>query len=1323
MSDEHNEQQQQLVVDARIVTLKIQLPETSENLEIPCSIDDFLFDIVETLKVLPSTREFTSYELTSAANTKLSNETLISELVKENEDSVLIKLIPLAYNEVSARKHVIAVREYANLESKSDSFNDVLGVGYGQSTYSELELTDKEIEEKKETEKKEEESTPISDAEKSEISSLVADILTLKPDLDIVSAKKTLKPLPAVKSLFISQWSPANISRKLAGDLFYLQIQTLESEIFQITAHVSGFFVNNSSNSHFDGSIHKPRNGKQLFNYSLISLLKTLSPLFEAQLKKNDELLSKFAFETYIVPDSTNIRSPWFVKELENPTADLGKSQYNLLHGGIDGLDLKVDWNKDYQSLKGLSKSNLPERISRDQSLISKSSDFTIASIKGALSIIRGEIEPVNPDENPDYFVYLRNGIFYSKAIDSIGQFKSTGGIEAARSCAGKDVTALKYLNQYDINNVHSLLTTVVDYLGHRVICQAPVPGIFSDDDVAPQENEEEESLEQTVKYGFIDDHSDVVSDESFVETFKNVGEAFHLKPHKIWNNDGSKVVDVVTSGYTKGTKGTDGKSYIIDMFRSTPLDIEFIDENYDSSKEDSYPHRETLLRHEAISEWIKRETAVAVKKETERLEKEGKIDSESKPTIGVDNALFLLNPDAFSLTPAPSKELADELKKDEEKVREVSKFVSQILVPEFVKEMELSEVYNAIDGAHLSEVLHSVGINMRYLGKIATLALERKEGYLKQREEGYAEIAALNKEIEEQEEKEIAEKKAKLEEKIKLRNEAIEKGEQVPDFSKELEEEKAAEEAREKEEADLPTKINTIPTPALLDSLYTISVTEMIARATKHFLRKQLGSVPLPLASHVISHVHNCLLSSKANPTPEAPKVDALLASVYKNTDLSILEKDSKYVIDSITKEVFIRFRFNLPENWVDLIRPIQLLKSIALKFGIQWKKRDYAFTREQLDAQIEEQKSHAESANGSAREEKYGKKKGRKSSPSPKEDAVEVSVSSTTFTPEDIVCIAPLVKESILESSVIADTWEAGMLKLSSGETEQLQEGSLYANQAIQFAERIYGSVHNITASYNSKLGSLYASSNDYVDAIAFLKRSFQVFERCSGVDSYQASLALNQLANVYVSNGQLINSVKIYKRLINYWVLASNKYHPNVVGILTSLAVLLMRLQMTSEAIKVFVQATELCNESYGEVNQQSAFFRYQLSQLYFTEKKYDDAIEQSKKAFEIYKSTLGLKDRTTIESRKLYNGLRGYAAHLKTQAKNLQEQEQEARKLEQEHHIKAKQAQKARQVTPNPELANKSIDDIVAFISGSDSDGKKKKKNNKKKNSKK
>jgi hypothetical protein len=42
--------------------------------------------------------------------------------------------------------------------------------------------------------------------------------------------------------------------RKLQGDLLYLEVQTLENSLLNITCSTMGFYINKSENKHFDGN-------------------------------------------------------------------------------------------------------------------------------------------------------------------------------------------------------------------------------------------------------------------------------------------------------------------------------------------------------------------------------------------------------------------------------------------------------------------------------------------------------------------------------------------------------------------------------------------------------------------------------------------------------------------------------------------------------------------------------------------------------------------------------------------------------------------------------------------------------------------------------------------------------------------------------------------------------------------------------------------------------------------------------------------------------------------------------------------------------------
>lgn len=61
---------------------------------------------------------------------------------------------------------------------------------------------------------------------------------------------------PCLKALHLSGWNPPPGNRRLQGELFYIEVETIETRKAVITASTSGFFVNQSGSS-FNPSMEK----------------------------------------------------------------------------------------------------------------------------------------------------------------------------------------------------------------------------------------------------------------------------------------------------------------------------------------------------------------------------------------------------------------------------------------------------------------------------------------------------------------------------------------------------------------------------------------------------------------------------------------------------------------------------------------------------------------------------------------------------------------------------------------------------------------------------------------------------------------------------------------------------------------------------------------------------------------------------------------------------------------------------------------------------------------------------------------------------------
>ena len=330
--------------------------------------------------------------------------------------------------------------------------------------------------------------------------------------------------------------------------------------------------------------------------------------------------------------------------------------------------------------------------------------------------VARGEVAPLNPTESKDAQIFVYNNVFYSFGADGVGTFTSEGGDEAARVAVGKDVEGVKAVNQLDIAGLAAPGTIIVDYLGKRLVAQSIVPGIFK----------QREPEEHQVDYGGVEGRDVVAENEAFVPTFSQVSKALKVKKHAVWDKEGNKHI-LEGSVETKGLLGTDGRKYILDLYRLTPLDITWHEENWSDNTDENgkpsthnYPHRMTVLRPELVEsywrlkmgEYVKDEhekrKTTATKLQTPSLTNGSEESSTNGVNLGgpesaagseertveqsaeqerVDISAFslTLNPDVFCAQVPQTDEEKEEWARDEREVRTVCEHLHNKVIPDMV--------------------------------------------------------------------------------------------------------------------------------------------------------------------------------------------------------------------------------------------------------------------------------------------------------------------------------------------------------------------------------------------------------------------------------------------------------------------------------------------------------------------------------------------------------------------------------------------------------------------------------------------------------------
>ncbi len=1103
--------------------------------------------------------------------------------------SAEMTLVEDPYTEKEARLHVIRVREL--IGAAGDRIDTLHGILSG------LSLHDSVLAEQ-----------PAQDGANAGSGHPMAGYEFEKPGVISNLLPAAQDPAPkTVKSISVSPWNPPPYHLRQKGHLLYLLVTTNEGEQHQITAHVSGFYVNKSTNVKFDPF---PKGAPKAHSaHSLLNLLHDISPSFDASFKKLQDLnQTKEPLATFQITNATPA-SPWIVPNQSSSLvvhqADITRTQESYLISGIENTETLRDWNEEFQSTRELPKDTVQDRVFRERLTSKLFADYNEAAARGAVLVARGEVAPLNPTEGPDAQIYVYNNVFFSFGADGVGTFATEGGDEAARVATGKDVMGVRIVNQMDIDGLFTPGTVVVDYLGKRIVGQSIVPGIFKQRD--PGENQ--------IDYGAVDGKEIVAADERFVPVFEKLSKQLKVKKHPVWDKD-SKRFDLEGSVETKGLLGTDGRKYVLDLYRITPLDISWMEEygtaisspeKTNGASKAAYPHRMTVLRPELIDaywkskmrEWVNvelenrkkakaestdsgkesgGETSDSATKEPSDNTEEEKTVAEtnsrsseaSKPAdfdqerIDIANFHFALNPDAFSAQEPQTDAEKAEWAKDEEEVRLACDFLRKTVLPELISDLKDGDVGFPMDGQSLSRLLHKRGINVRYLGKFADLADGKR-----------------------------------------------------------------------------------------LESLRTLSVQEMVSRAFKHVAGKYLRYLPIPLTTSCVAHLLNCLLGTDLNAKPKAD-IDEALSALYPEAKLDFQNVTPESLREEIEEQILKRYQYAIDKTWSSNIKPLQLLREVSLKLGLQLELKEYRFTSQSTNGAVEP----VSAANGAPKENGVNgqptnskkKKKTRDGSPA---SITSVNATPHTFSPDDILNIVPIIKEASPKSALAEEALEAGRISIMQNQKKLGQELLL---ESLSLHEQIYGIIHPEVARVYNTLSMLYYQLEEKEAAVELARKAVIVSERTLGVDNSETLLSYLNLGLFGHALGDTKMALTYIKHALELWKIIYGPGHPDSITTINNAAVMLQHLKDYHESRLWFEASLKICEDVFGKQSINAATLLFQLAQALALDGEPRDSVNRMRESYNIFLHELGPTDKNTKEAESWLEQLTQNAVNVARQKKD-------------------------------------------------------------------
>lgn len=481
--------------------------------------------------------------------------------------------------------------------------------------------------------------------------------------------------------------------------------------------------------------------------------------------------------------DSATLRPSWLVPVSRGSDGTSGtpvhshdhNHHHNLSRSEQDmadsfGVDFRNgaarDWNEELQLAREMPRDTMEQRIERARLVHKTLCDFGDAAAAGVAGIFKGQIGPMNPNEEARSHVYLHNNIFFSRAMDSgVDTFKIARGDKCARKSASRDAVCVGMLHKLDNPGINTLATVLVDYLGTRMVCQSIVPGILLGEKT------------HQILYGAVEAASPLMWDKEFHEKLEhNLGKALMIASRKVpklplsdekmaqieeekdqpsdtlaeQSEEATSCTDFFGSVELKGIRGSDCRDYCLDITRLTPRDANWVSKenggtgNWEESNSKMSSNlnddewivsvfRQELIRRFTsmkMHEFIKARNDKKPEQNEATATKDGndadveisrKEEDEYLMSLRVNLNVFLPH---FRDIEDVDKDAFQQLKKDEDLTREIASYLWDKILPHITKDVRGTQGQIPVDGKSLTNYLHERGVNCRYLGRLATMAI-----------------------------------------------------------------------------------------------------------------------------------------------------------------------------------------------------------------------------------------------------------------------------------------------------------------------------------------------------------------------------------------------------------------------------------------------------------------------------------------------------------------------------------------------------------------------------------------------------------------------
>lgn len=219
------------------------------------------------------------------------------------------------------------------------------------------------------------------------------------------------------------------------------------------------------------------------------------------------------------------------------------------------------------------------------------------------------------------------------------------------------------------------------------------------------------------------------------------------------------------------------------------------------------------------------------------------------------------------------------------------------------------------------------------------------------------------------------------------------------------------------------------------------------------------------------------------------------------------------------------------------------------------------------------------------------------------------------------DIVSLVPIVSsyEPTILSSDFKELFDTSIALLDQGDINNAYD---YAQQALRVVTQIAGLYHELTCKVLDHISNILLQGGDYPNALAYASKNLSIISQIKSIDCDESLQLYSKLSNCYFMCGNIksaMNHLLVVKYLLQ---LLSGNRNPLLSGVFTHLASIYDHIGDLNSALNSYNQSIVYLNNFL-----QATMISIQQASIYYRKGLTEEAIAIQKRAYVILKDIFG------------------------------------------------------------------------------------------------